>query len=104
MKNRNYIGLGIAMGVGIGLAIGAGLTQKKKGKKKGLPPGIAKNLQRGKPLPPGIAKRDLPSGLESSLPGKHDGYESLIVGNDVVLVEIDTGKIADIITDAVLGN
>jgi hypothetical protein len=77
---------------------------KNKGKDKGLPPGIAKNLQRGKPLPPGIAKRDLPSGLESSLPSIHDGYESLIVGNDVVLVEIDTGKIADIITDAVLGN
>ena len=77
---------------------------KNKGKNKDLPPGIAKNLQRGKPLPPGIAKRDLPQGLESSLPGKHDGYESLIVGNDVVLVEIDTGKIADIITDAVLGN
>jgi len=26
------------------------------------------------------------------------------VGNDVVLVEIDPGKIADIIVDAVLGN
>ena len=77
---------------------------KNKGKNKGLPPGIAKNLQRGKPLPPGIAKRDLPSGLESSLPAKHDGYETIIVGDDVVLVEIDTGKIADIITDAVLGN
>jgi hypothetical protein len=77
---------------------------KNRGKSKGLPPGIAKNLQRGKPLPPGIAKRDLPPGLESSLPGKHDGYETLVVGNDVVLVEIDTGKIADIITDAILGN
>ena len=77
---------------------------KNKGKNKGLPPGIAKNLQRGKPLPPGIAKRNLPPGLESSLPGKHDGYETLIVGDDVVLVEIDTGKIADIITDAVLGS
>lgn len=77
---------------------------KNKGKNKGLPPGIAKNLQRGKPLPPGIAKRNLPHGLESSLPGKHDGYETLIVGDDVVLVEIDTGKIADIITDAVLGS
>ena len=76
---------------------------KNKGKNKSLPPGIAKNLQRGKPLPPGIAKRDLPSGLDSSLPDNHDGYERIIVGNDVVLVEIDTGKIADIITDAVLG-
>lgn len=76
---------------------------KNKGKNKGLPPGIAKNLQRGKPLPPGIAKRDLPPGLDSSLPDSHDGYERVIVGNDVVLVEIDTGEIADIITDAVLG-
>jgi len=76
---------------------------KNKGKNKRLPPGIAKNLQRGKPLPPGIAKRDLPPGLNSSLPDSHDGYERIIVGNDVVLVEIDTGNIADIITDAVLG-
>ncbi len=76
---------------------------KNKGKNKGLPPGIAKNLQRGKPLPPGIAKRNLPHGLDSSLPASHHGYERIIVGNDVVLVEIDTGKIADIITDAVLG-
>ena len=76
---------------------------KNKGKNKGLPPGIAKNLERGKPLPPGIAKRNLPPGLDSSLPDVHDGYERTVVGNDVVLVEIDTGKIADIITDAVLG-
>ena len=76
---------------------------KNKGKNKGLPPGIAKNLQRGKPLPPGIAKRNLPPGLDSSLPDSHHGYERIIVGNDVVLIEIDTGEIADIITDAVLG-
>ncbi len=77
---------------------------KSKGKSKGLPPGIAMNLERGKSLPPGIAKRDLPQDLNYSLPERHDGYERTIVGNDVVLVEIDTGKIADIIVDAVLGN
>ena len=77
---------------------------KSKGKSKGLPPGIAMNLERGKSLPPGIAKRDLPQNLNYSLPDRHDGYERTIVGNDVVLVEIDTGKIADIIVDAVLGN
>jgi len=76
---------------------------KSKGKSKGLPPGIAMNLERGKPLPPGIAKRDLPKDLNHSLPDRHDGYERTVVGNDVVLVEIDTGNIADIITDAVLG-
>jgi len=77
---------------------------KNKGKNKELPPGIAKNLERGKPLPPGIAKRDLPHGLDSSLPERRDGYERTIVGNDMVLVDIDTGIIADIIVDAVLGN
>ena len=77
---------------------------KSKGKSKRLPPGIAMNLERGKSLPPGIAKRDLPQDLNYSLPDRHDGYERTIVGNDVVLVEIDTGKIADIIVDAVLGN
>jgi len=77
---------------------------KNKGKNKDLPPGIAKNLERGKPLPPGIAKRELPHGLDSSLPERRDGYERTIVGNDMVLVDIDTGIIADIIVDAVLGN
>ncbi len=77
---------------------------KSKGKSKGLPPGIAMNLERGKPLPPGIAKRDLPQDLNYSLPDRHDGYERTIVGNDMVLVDIDTGIIADIIVDAVLGN
>ena len=77
---------------------------KNKRKNKDLPPGIAKNLERGKPLPPGIAKRELPHGLDSSLPERRDGYERTIVGNDMVLVDIDTGIIADIIEDAVLGN
>ncbi len=77
----------------------------KKGKKgKGMPPGIAMNLERGKPLPPGIAKKQLPSGLHSKLPKVPDGYERTIVGNDVLLVEIDTGRIADIMVDAVLGD
>jgi len=77
--------------------------KKDKSKEKGLPPGIAKNLARGKPLPPGIAKKQLPGALNFSLPQVENGYERTIVGNDVLLVEVDTGKIADIIVDAVLG-
>ena len=73
-------------------------------KKKGLPPGIAKKLERGGTMPPGIAKQFLPDGLEKQLPPPPRGFERTIVGNDVLLVEIDTGKIADIITDAVLGD
>src|SRR5713226_1237509 len=35
---------------------------------KRLPPGIARNLARGKPLPPGLAKRALPAELVTQLP------------------------------------
>lgn len=66
---------------------------------KPLPPGIAKNLARGKPLPPGIAKRYLPQGLLASLPPRQ-GYERLIVGNDVVMVSVATGLVVDILVNA----
>ncbi|MFC4351471.1 anti-virulence regulator CigR family protein [Fodinicurvata halophila] len=64
-----------------------------------LPPGIAKNLARGKPLPPGIAKQAIPGDLRSRLPGRQ-GYERIVVGNDVLLVTAATGIIVDILRDA----
>ena len=67
---------------------------------KPLPPGIRKNLARGKPLPPGIAKQVLPSDLEGLLPG-HPGYHRLQVGLDVLLVEVATGVIHDILMDVI---
>jgi hypothetical protein len=67
-------------------------------KTKPLPPGIAKNLVRGKPLPPGIAKRYLPKNLRLQLPEKL-GYDYLIAGNDVLLVDKTTNIIADIISN-----
>ena len=73
-----------------------------KHKHKGLPPGIAKNLERGKPLPPGIAKQHLPSGLISALPAPPRGYERVIVDGRVLLVEIATQVIHDVLMDAVL--
>lgn len=62
-----------------------------------LPPGIAKNLARGKPLPPGIAKRALPGGLKTKLPA-YPGHEVIIVDRDVILVDIATQVIVDILT------
>ena len=73
-----------------------------KNKQKGLPPGIAKNLARGKPLPPGIAKQQLPDGLVHALPAPPRGYERIIVDGKVLLVEIATQVIHDILTDIVL--
>jgi len=77
--------------------------KKKKSKDKPLPPGIAKKLERGGTMPPGIAKQFLPDDLERELPKAPKGYEWTIVDNDVVLVDVDTGKIADIITDVLIG-
>jgi len=72
-----------------------------KGRNK-LPPGIAKNLQRGKSLPPGIAKRALPSALVSSLPPVRHGYERIIVDGKILLVEVATQVVHDILTDVLL--
>lgn len=73
----------------------------RKGRKS-LPPGIAKNLARGKPLPPGIAKQALPPGLVERLPPPPRGYERIIVDGKVLLVEIATRIIHDVLLDAVL--
>ena len=61
-----------------------------------LPPGIAKNLARGKPLPPGIAKKIVPGPLLGQLP-QHPGYEWHVAGTDLILVAIGTAIVADIL-------
>ncbi len=75
---------------------------KGEKKSKGLPPGISKNLARGKPLPPGIAKQHLPESLRSALPTPRAGYERIIVDGKVLLVEIATQVIHDMLEDVIL--
>ena len=75
---------------------------KKGGKSRALPPGIAKNLARGKPLPPGIAMQQLPSELSAALPPASGGYKRVIVDGKVLLVEIATQVVHDVLSDAVL--
>ena len=75
---------------------------KTKGK-KGLPPGIAKNLERGKPLPPGIAKQVLPTGLIGLLPPPPQGFERIELAGKILLVEIATQVIHDVLEDVILG-
>ena len=60
-----------------------------------LPPGIAKNLARGKPLPPGIAK-NFDGRVASQLP-RYDGYEWKQAGTDVILVAIATGIVYEVL-------
>lgn len=63
-----------------------------------LPPGIQKNLARGKPLPPGIAKK-LDGRLIGRLP-HYDGYEWQQAGTDLILVTLATGLIYQVLHDA----
>ena len=73
---------------------------KGKHKHKGLPPGIAKNLARGKPLPPGIAKRSLPYDLSRQMLRPRAGYEIIVVAGKVLLIEVATQIVRDVLTDA----
>lgn len=65
-----------------------------------LPPGIRRNLARGKPLPPGIAKRSPPQGLQSRI-AIPESFEIVEVGLDVFLVEVATGLIHDALMDVI---
>lgn len=60
-----------------------------------LPPGIARNLARGKPLPPGIARQFLPAQLDAILPPPPAGYGRFVIGEDLVLIELSSGLISD---------
>jgi hypothetical protein len=60
-----------------------------------LPPGIAKNLARGKPLPPGIAKRALPKDLLALGPKVDKDVSFTIVGD--VVVAMKGGIVIDVL-------
>jgi Ni/Co efflux regulator RcnB len=81
--------------------VDAGKGAQKGQKSKPLPPGIAKNLARGKPLPPGIAKQHLPEDLDRQLPPVHAGYQRVYVDGRVLLVDIATQVIHDVLMEAV---
>jgi hypothetical protein len=61
-----------------------------------LPPGIRKNLARGKPLPPGIAKRAVPAAMLVQLP-VIDGHEWQVSGTDLVLIALGTLVVVEIL-------
>jgi hypothetical protein len=73
------------------------VTEQKTGYRP-LPPGIAKNLARGKPLPRGIAKKKVPTTIVRHLPTYPD-YEWRRCGADLLLVQIATQVIAEIFAD-----
>jgi Ni/Co efflux regulator RcnB len=72
-------------------------NQGQYGQIDSLPPGIRKNLARGKPLPPGIAKKMHPD-FARQLPN-YPGYEWRQVGSDAALINITTGIVREIMRD-----
>lgn len=91
-----------------------GHDKGKKGKKKGLPPGLAKrggnlppgllkHVERNGQLPPGLQKRlePLPSDLHSRLPRLPDYYERVILDRDVILIDRRSQRVLDIIEDVI---
>jgi hypothetical protein len=63
-----------------------------------LPPGIAKNLARGKPLPPGLARQQVSTDLAAVLP-RVAGHEWQQVGTNLILIQAGTALVAEIIRD-----
>lgn len=66
-----------------------------------LPPGIAKNLARGKPLPPGIAKKQAPAALVQQVPACRNGWECILVGVDLLILDAAHGVVRDIVRNVV---
>jgi len=69
------------------------------GRNGGLPPGIAKNLEVGKPLPPGIAKQYVTHDVLLRLPPLSEGYEYIVVAGKILVIAIATQIVHDILED-----
>ncbi len=111
---RDYFkGLGReVLGAGRGGTEGRAKAKGKasgKGKAKHAPPGLAKRerlppgLAKRDTLPPGLRGRGLPGDLSSALPRRRPGQEFRVFDDDVVLLELATGRVIDILRD-VLGS
>lgn len=66
---------------------------------RGLPPGLAKNLQRGKPLPPGWAKKiaPFPVVLDRRLHPLPAGYRRVVVDRWAFVIAEATNTVMDVI-------
>jgi hypothetical protein len=70
-----------------------------RGRNVGLPPGIARNLERGKPLPPGIAKAYLPGHVLAGLPHLPSGLEYVVMAGKLLLVDAATAIVREVLLD-----
>lgn len=71
-------------------------------KRKNLPPGLQKQIERNGRLPPGLQGRGLPGDLDRRLEPLPAGYIRLVVEKDIVLMNKKTGIVLDVLIDVVL--
>lgn len=90
----------VSLSIGISSQIRDFYSSRPASGVKALPPGMRNRLAKGKPLPPGIAKQVAPPALRSHLDLPR-GYDLVEVGLDVILVEVATGVIHDVLMDVV---
>jgi len=97
-NSRNTLTGLVLAGISLAMARELAISTASVGYKP-LPPGIAKNLARGKPLPPGLATRNLSDQFVAGLP-KHNGYQWVGAGADLVLIDITSRVVADVLVNA----
>lgn len=93
-QGSNWSGSGPRVDIG-GIRVILDDNREYWGPTQALPPGIQKNLARGKPLPPGIAKK-LDGRLVNHLP-HYEGYDWVRAGADLILVTAATGIIYEVL-------
>lgn len=67
-------------------------------RKSAFPPGLMKQVARGKALPPGLESKiePFPSELERRLPSPPAGYRRALCGTFAVLIQESTSLVADL--------
>jgi hypothetical protein len=70
-------------------------------RKEQLPPGLQRQLIKNGRLPPGLEQKlhPIPVALESRLPVMREGYVRVVVGGNVLVMEVSTKTIVDILSD-----
>jgi hypothetical protein len=88
----------------LNVIIGWFKNDETKGQRsRSLPPGLARQLREKGQLPRGLAMKALPPGLSDRLGPVPEGYDRVILGHDVVLINTVTGAIADILRGVIKG-
>jgi hypothetical protein len=70
-------------------------------KKEQLPPGLQRQLVKNGKLPPGLDKKvqPFPPQLEARLPRLSGGWIRVVLGGNVMVIDVNTNKILDILAD-----